>query len=110
MVGRHDAGGLEAEFELGSRGRVLRNRLGIKSVRELEREESERLLATTQRTIDETRGDQRFTACDVRQMHQRWLGEIYDLAGEYPGVHIAKGAFIFAAAARVPRLIQEFQR
>jgi cell filamentation protein len=77
MVGRYDAVGPEAEFQPGSRGRVLRNRLGIKSVRELEREESERLLATAQRTIDETRVDQRFTAGDVRQMHQRWLGEIW---------------------------------
>jgi cell filamentation protein len=110
MVGRYDAVGREAEFQPGSRGRVLRNRLGIKSVRELEREESERLLATTQRTIDETRVDQRFTAGDVRQMHQRWLGEIYEWAGEYRGVNIAKGAFTFAAAAQVPRLMQEFER
>src|SRR5258706_4725810 len=110
MVGRYDAVGPEAEFQPGSRGRVLRNRLGIKSVRELEREESERLLATTQRTIDETRVDQRFTAGDVRQMHQRWLGEVYDWAGEYRGVNIAKGAFTFGAAAQVPRLVREFER
>jgi cell filamentation protein len=82
MVGRYDAVGPEGEFQPGSRGRVLRNRLGIKSVRELEREESERLLATTQRTIDETRVDQCFTAGDVRQMHQRWLGEIHEWAGD----------------------------
>jgi cell filamentation protein len=109
MVGRYDAVGPEAEFQPGSRGRVLRNRLGIKSVRELEREESERLLATAQRIIDDTRVDQRLTAGDVRQMHHRWLGEIYDWAGEYRGVNITKGAFTFAAAAQVPRLMQEFE-
>jgi hypothetical protein len=37
MPGRYDAAGPEAEFQPGSRGRVLRNRLGITSVRELER-------------------------------------------------------------------------
>jgi hypothetical protein len=38
----------EAEFEAGSRGRVLRNRLSIQSVREIERKESEALLAATE--------------------------------------------------------------
>jgi hypothetical protein len=55
MVGRYDAKGPEAESEPGSRGRVLRNRVGITSVREIERRESEALLAATQATIDETR-------------------------------------------------------
>ena len=36
MVGRYDAKGPEAESEPGSRGRVLRNRVGITSVREIE--------------------------------------------------------------------------
>jgi cell filamentation protein len=43
-------------------------------------------------------------------MHQRWLSEIYEWAGEYRGVNIAKGAFMFAAANQVPRLMQEFER
>ena len=90
--------GRSAEFQTGSRGRVLRNRLGITSVRELERRESAALLIATQQIIDETRVDQRFTAGEIRRMHQTWLGEIYESAGEYRGVNIAKGAFMFAAA------------
>jgi hypothetical protein len=50
MAGRYAAEGPEAEFEAGSRGRVLRNQLGIKSVREIERRESEALLRTTEVT------------------------------------------------------------
>lgn len=57
MTGRYSAEGPEAEFEPGSPGRVLRNRLGITSVREIERKESEALLAVTERLIDETRVD-----------------------------------------------------
>jgi cell filamentation protein len=110
MAGRYDAVGPEAEFQPGSRGRVLRNRLGITSVRELERRESAGLLIATQQSIDETRVDQRFTAGEIRRMHQRWLGEIYDWAGEYGGVNIAKGAFMFAAATQVPRLMRDFER
>ena len=43
--GRYRAHGPQAEFEPGSGGRVLRNRLGIKRVRQIEQAESEALLA-----------------------------------------------------------------
>ena len=109
MAGRYDAIGPEAEFQPGSRGRALRNRLGITSVRELERRESAALLIATQQIIDETRVDQRFTAGEIRRMHQLWLGEIYEWAGEYRGVNIAKGAFMFAAAIQIPRLMRDLE-
>lgn len=48
-MSRYDAQGVEAEFEPGSRGRVLRNLLGIRSVREMQRAESEALLTATNR-------------------------------------------------------------
>lgn len=110
MARRYDAFGPEAEFQPGSRGRVLRNRLEITSVRELERRESAALLIATQQAIDETRVDQRFTAKEVRVMHKCWLGEIFECAGEYRGVNITKGAFMFAAANQVPRLMRDFER
>jgi hypothetical protein len=40
--GRYRAHGPQAEFEPGSGGRVLRNLLGIKRVRQIEQAESER--------------------------------------------------------------------
>jgi len=89
---------------------VLRNRLGITSARALQRKESEALLAATQQLIDEVAVDHRFTAADVCRMHQLWLGQIYQWAGEYRGVNIAKGEFMFAAAAQVPRLMRQFER
>jgi len=110
MTGRYEAAGPEAEFEPGSRGRVLRDRLGITLVRTLQRKESEALLATTQRLVDEVTVDHRFTAADVCRMHKLWLGGIYEWAGEYRSVNITKGEFMFAAAAQVPRLMQQFER
>jgi cell filamentation protein len=110
MAGRYKAEGPEAEFEPGSRGRVLRNRLGVKSVREIERKESEALLSATEQMIDETRIDQCFTPDYLRRMHRVWLGEIYVWAGEYRQVNMAKGSFMFAAANQVPKLMHEFGR
>jgi hypothetical protein len=51
MTGRYEVFRPEAEFEPGSRGRALRNRLGITSVRALERRESEALLAGSERRV-----------------------------------------------------------
>lgn len=56
---------------------MLRNLVGVRSVREMARRESEALLAATERLIDETRVDQRFTAADICRMHKLWLGQIY---------------------------------
>jgi cell filamentation protein len=41
-------------------------------------------------------------------MHKHWLGDIYEWAGEYRHVNVAKGGFMFAAANRVPRLMRDF--
>ena len=110
MMTRYDAQGIEAGFEPGSRRRVLRNLLGIRSAREMQRAESAALLDATNQLIDETTEAQRFTASRVRNIHKRWLGEIYSWAGEYRSVNITKGDFMFAAMAQVPHLMREFNR
>jgi hypothetical protein len=37
-------------------------------------------------------------------MHRVWLGDIYEWAGEYRHVNVAKGGFMFAAAKRLRRI------
>jgi len=74
------------------------------------RAESERLLAATERLIDETEVEQRFTADDLCRMHRLWLGDVYAWAGEYRQVNIGKGGFMFAAAPLVPGLMAELER
>ncbi len=109
-VNRYIAQGPEAEFEPGSRRRVLRNLTGVCSMREMARLESERLLAATERLIDETEVNQRFRAVDVRRMHQLWLGDVYAWAGEYRQVNIGKDGFMFAAVNLIPGLMMELER
>ncbi len=109
MTSRYAARGAEAEFEPGSRGRVLRNLPGIRSVREMARAESHALLGAQERLVEMFSPNHRFTAGDIREMHRVWLETIYPWAGEYRGVNIAKGDFHFAAAREVPRLMGEFE-
>jgi cell filamentation protein len=107
---RYAAAGTEAEFEPGSRGRVLRNKLGIVRVCDMEQAESEALVAAQEWAVGNFDASHRFTSADVCELHRRWLGDIYEWAGEYRNVNIAKGGFPFAAAAQVPRLMAQFSR
>lgn len=110
MATRYEARGTEAEFEPGSRSRVLRNLQGIRSAREMARRESEALFLATQQLIDSTELDHKFTAADICRIHALWLRAIYPWAGEYRQVNVAKGGFMFAAAGEIPRLMREFER
>lgn len=110
MPTRYAARGVEAEFEPGSRGRVLRNLQGVRSSREMARRESSALLMATRQLIRDTGRDQKFTSADICRMHALWLGAIYAWAGDYRQVNVGKDGFMFAAAAEVPRLMRELER
>lgn len=72
--------------------------------------ESAALLAATQKLIDETRVDQKFTVDDTRHIHRAWLGDIYEWAGEYRSVNVSKDGFMFAAAGLIPNLMEGLER
>jgi cell filamentation protein len=100
--------GPQAQAEPGSHGRVLRNRLGIRSKREMDRAEYEALLAAQTAYLDRITPDTRFTPQSLCQMHLDWLGEIYDWAGAYRTVELAKGDFRWPPAFRVPDNMARF--
>jgi cell filamentation protein len=106
---RYHADGAQAAFEPGSRGRVLRNRLGITRVGVMQQAESDALLAVQEWAIGHFGPSHRFTADDIVLLHQHWLGGIYPWAGVYRQLNVSKGGFMFAAAAQVPRLMDNFE-
>ncbi len=109
--GRYYISGLaEGQFELGSRGLVLRNLIGIKSKREMDSVEGEELVRTFQKIVDVYDETHRFSAVDLCNMHQEWLGGIYDWAGKYRQVNLTKGDFTFAAVHLIPALMADFER
>jgi cell filamentation protein len=107
---RYHAAGPQAEFEPGSRNRVLRNLLGICRVGDMQQAESEALLMAQQEAVERYADDQRFLASDLCDLHRLWLGPIYPWAGEYRSVNIGKGGFQFAHAPLIPRLMAELER
>ncbi len=109
--GRYDVSGLpEAQFEPGSGDHVLKNRLGITSKQAMDDTEAKALERATDRFIATFDATHRFTAADVCEIHRVWLGDIYEWAGRYRQVNVSKGAVPFAAAARVPALMMEFEQ
>lgn len=100
----------EARFEPGSRGRVLENRLGITRVREMNVVEARALQSAMDEFVRRFDAHHCFTAQDICEMHQTWLGEIYEWAGQYRNVNVSKGDFLFAAAHRIPALLSDLER
>lgn len=107
---RYAPSGVEAEFQPGSRRRVLRNLLGLRTVREMNAAETRALLQAADWAVETYSASHRFTTDDLRQMHRVWLTSLYPWAGEYRAVNLAKARFHFAAAREVARLMTEFER
>jgi cell filamentation protein len=109
--GRYNVSGLvEAQYEPGSGDRVLKNLLGIVSSDEMDNIEVYALEQALIMLISEYSETHRFMADDVRKIHKRWLGDIYEWAGEYRQVNVSKDAFPFAMAARLPVLMGAFEK
>lgn len=108
--GKYDASGLvEAQFERGSRGRVLKNLLGIKRKGEMDRVEAEALKWATDTLVRRYENNHRFSAEDICIIHKTWLGGIYEWAGRYRKVNLSVRGFTFAAASQIPRLMRELE-
>lgn len=108
---RYDTSKLvEAQFEPGSYGRVLKNLLGIKSKREMDQMEAQEHLRALEELANLFDQNHHFTAADVRKIHKIWLNRIYPWAGEYRQVNLSKGTFPFAAAKHIPQLMVEFEK
>jgi cell filamentation protein len=109
--GRYDVSGLsEAQFEPGSNEQVIKNRLGIKSPKEMDNTEARALERTMAGLVGQYDEKHRFRAADLRAIHKSWLGEIYEWAGNCRQVNVSKGDFPFAAAAQIPVLMEKFER
>jgi cell filamentation protein len=101
--------GAEGESEPGSRGRVLRNLLGVTRKREMDRAEYEALIQSQEIFVARIGPETRFTADLICEMHRRWLGGLYAWAGEYRTVELQKGSFRWPPADLVERNMQAFE-
>jgi hypothetical protein len=110
MTSRYVPFGIQAEYEPGSRGRVLRNLLGITRVGDIGEAESQTLLLAQVQAIERYGEDQRFSAQDICDLHRLWLSPVYAWAGEYRSVNMGKAGFQFAHAPLIAGLMAQLER
>jgi cell filamentation protein len=101
---------IEGQFEPGSRGRVLRNKLGITSARVMAKREKEAQLRVLDKLTDIYRRDHRVTSADICFIHKIWLNDIYDWAGKYRQVKMDKDGFPFAFPKQIHKMMIEFEK
>jgi len=109
-VSKYDIFGPQDRFQPGSDNRVLENRLGITDPEELDEAELVLLQKLYQEVLVRHLPTGTIRVETLKNWHRRWLGNIYDWAGEERSVNMSKGGFPFANAIQVPRLLQGFER
>ena len=110
MTDRYAVQGAQGEFQPGSNDRVLANKLGIQSVEDMDELELELLQRLYEEVLVKHLPNRALTAEDLKTWHRRWLGNVFDWAGQERSVNMGKDDFMFAASAQIPRLLADFER
>ncbi|ROO29705.1 cell division protein Fic [Salinisphaera orenii MK-B5] len=109
MGDRYQASGIEGQFQPGSDSKVLANKLGIIHPDDMEDLESQLLEDLYESVLGSEFPDRKLCVIDLKTWHRRWLGNVYDWAGQERSVNLSKGDFHFAVATQISRLLDEFE-
>lgn len=101
-------GNVEAEFEQG--GRVLKNKLGICSKKEMDSLEFGALMKAQKHYYNLITPNTRFTARLIGQMHKDIFGDLYPWAGRYRTVNLEKGGFKWPPSYLVEQNMDDFEK
>lgn len=111
MKDRYDTtGNPEGEYQPGSNDEVLLNKLGFTDLQEMEGAEFDRLINFQVALFEELTIDQQLTVNDLCEWHRRWLGDIYEWAGNYRTVTMSKDGFPFAAVPQLHNLMNNYEQ
>ena len=101
----------EAQFEPGSRGKVLRNKLGITSLRAIHQAEFDAYLRAQEQLYDMVSPRTRFDAEWVCRIHRMCFEGIYEWAGRHRNVNLqSPGGPTWPPPHLIPRLMSEYER
>jgi len=108
-MSRYQVSGWQNSCQEGSNGDVLKNKLGIVTRDDMNHAELMLLRKLYVEILGRLpRGT--ITVSLIREWHRRWLGNVYAWAGYERSVNMSKGGFPFAAADRIPALLDEYER
>lgn len=109
-MSRYRATGSQGSAEPGSGGRVMSNKLDLTDQESLDEAETEQLLKLYEVVFASLPEDQPLDTTLLKHWHHRWLGNIYDWAGEERQVNLEKDGFPFAAAGQLPKLLSKLDQ
>ncbi|WP_066456228.1 Fic/DOC family protein [Castellaniella caeni] len=109
-MSRYDISGWQNSYQEGSDAQVLKNKLGIVTREDMNRAELILLRKLYMAVLNHALPSGPLTVALIREWHHRWLGNVYAWAGHERSVNMSKNGFPFAAADRIPALLQAFDR
>jgi len=109
-VSKYKVGGSQGLYQPDSNDLVLANKLGLTVLEEMNEAELFLLEKLYEEVLLKHFSSQLIQVLDIKTWHRKWLGNIYDWAGEERSVNMSKGDFHFSAAAQIPRLLKEFEQ
>ncbi len=110
VMSRYNVNTVEGEYQLGSNDQVLKNLLGITSVDEMNALEFDLLAQLYETVLVQDLPEHALTVDDLKGWHRRWLGNVYEWAGQERSVNMSKAGFPFAAAAQIPWALAQLDR
>jgi len=108
-MAKYDIGGSQGLYQLGSNDLVLANKLGITEVEDMDEAELVLLEKIYEDVLINQLPDGVIKQEDIKTWHRRWLGNVYEWAGDERSVNMSKGDFHFAAAAQISQLLKKFE-
>lgn len=103
MTNRYTVQGAQGEFQPGSNDLVLANKLGIHSVEEMNELELYLLQQLYEEVLLAQLPNRAVQVADLKTWHRRWLGNVYDWAGQERTVNMSKGRlYVCRSAADSP--------
>lgn len=110
MTDRYAVHSTQGEYQPGSNDLVLANKLGIQSVEDMNDLELELLQRLYEEVLVKHLPNRVLTVEDLKTWHRRWLGNVFEWAGQERSVNMGKDGFMFAASAQISRLLADFER
>ncbi|MGB5446744.1 MAG: Fic family protein [Psychromonas sp.] len=108
---KYDINTAEGEYQSGSNGKVLKNLLDLTDESEMNEAETALLFKLYEYLFSEKNTFAKpLSVAAIIDWHRKWLGNVYQWAGDTRTVNMGKGGFEFAAALQVPRLLREFDK
>lgn len=98
-MNRYHVSGSEGQYEKDSDEQVLANKLGIAIADEIDDAELVLLEQLYHSIFERDFPLGRLAVEIIKGWHHRWLGNVYEWAGQERTVNISKGGFLFAPSA-----------